>query len=121
MREKIKIIKSEVINNQLLLEVHEDVLLNELKATGQMLVDSDHSSFVYLAEKDDDYTYIVLDEMSWSNMKIALENVLPVLLKNGNGQLELFGFCDELSYLISNIKGNSNYGEEMAGKVEVAF
>jgi hypothetical protein len=36
-------------------------------------------------------------------------------------QLELTNFYEELTELINNIRGNSNYGAEMVTKVEEIF
>ncbi|MFL6562385.1 MAG: hypothetical protein ACJ8MO_40575 [Bacillus sp. (in: firmicutes)] len=36
-------------------------------------------------------------------------------------QKELNNFHDEFNYVLTNIKGNSNYGKEMVTKVESIF
>lgn len=120
MREKITINNSKLIDDQELILQTEDSI-NELNPTGQMLVDSDHLSFIYIAEKNDVYTYIALHEETWANLKTALELKIPVFIANESEKLELVGIIDELQYLIENIKGNSNYGEEMVTKVEYTF
>ena len=108
-------------NNRVLLEIEKDQSLNEFKASGRMLVDSDNLSFIYLLEKDDHYTYIALPDTVWTDMKVAITESLPVVITNGSEEIQLTQFREELTYLIENIKGNSNYGELMVSKVEVVF
>ena len=93
----------------------------EMKPMGQMLVDSDQLSFIYVVDKDDDYTYISIPESTWPKLKNALENSAEVYITDQKDQTLLTDFHEELSYLIENIKGNSNYGEAMVEKVEALF
>lgn len=122
MRDKIYITNAIYENSkELRLQVDSGIVLKDLKPTGQMLVDSDHFSFIYLVEKDNEYIYIVSKDEVWSEFRKAIEADVPVYLTNGTERFELSGFLEELSYLIENIKGNSNYGEEMVAKVEETF
>nr|WP_295972572.1 hypothetical protein [uncultured Bacillus sp.] len=120
---EVLVIQDMIISGQheLLLVVDNHCLLGDVKATGQMLVDSAGFSFVYLLENHDSYTYIKLPEVFWSNLKKAIACRLTVSLTNGREKLYLTNFLKELGYLIENIKGNSNYGEEMVYKVEAVF
>jgi Family of unknown function (UPF0738) len=122
MSEKV-IINSVSIMNQteLLLEIDKGTSLKNYKASGQMLVDSDGLSFVYLIETEQTYTYIVIPNTVWEDLKTALSEQLPVFLSNNSERLLLTQFHEELSYLIENIKGNSNYGEKMVAEVEAVF
>lgn len=122
MSEKL-VINSVSVNNgtELQMEVDQQTLLNNYKASGQMLVDSDGLSFVYLLEKEEDYTYIVIPNTVWNELKTALTEQLPVYISNQDERLLLNQFHEELSYLIENIKGNSNYGEKMVNEVEAVF
>ena len=122
MSEKL-VIHRVSVNNQkeIQMEVDQGVSLNQYRAGGQMLVDSDGLSFVYLLEKEEDYTYIVIPNTVWKELKIALTEQLPVYLSNQSERLLLNQFHEELSYLIENIKGNSNYGEKMVNEVEAIF
>jgi hypothetical protein len=86
-----------------------------------MLVDSDGCSFIYLLENADTYTYISIPEIVWNDLKTAVSKNLPVIVTNGSERIFLTNFQEELNYLIENIKGNSNYGEEMVNKVETVF
>ena len=117
------VINTVSVNNQseLQMEVDQQISLSNYKASGQMLVDSDGLSFVYLLEKEEGYTYIVLPNLVWGELKTALTEQLPVYLSNQSERLLLNQFHEELSYLIENIKGNSNYGEKMVNEVEAIF
>lgn len=122
MRERITITSANYTEqNELLLHADSQIDLTDLEPVGQMLVDSDHIAFVYLAEKNNDYTYIVLKDELWGHFKQALDGEGTVYVTNGKNRLELSNFLEELNYLTENIKGNSNYGEEMVGKVEAHF
>lgn len=122
MRKKIYITGAQITNEQELhLQIEPDVLLTEIKPAGQMLVDSDDLSFVYLLEKDDDYTYLVIKDEFWPLLKKGIEGQTSVFLKHEDIKLELDQFFEELEYLVENIKGNSNYGETMVAKVEEVF
>ncbi|EIJ82539.1 hypothetical protein [Bacillus methanolicus] len=119
MKQKIHIQSAQIKENQLLLETESPI--SDLKAVGQILVDSDNFSFIYLTENKDDYTYIVLSESCWAQLREALDTEIPAYLVGQGETLELINFHNELRYLIENIKGNSNYGEEMVEKVENTF
>jgi hypothetical protein len=108
-------------SNELILELDSHYIIDNRKPTGQMLVDSAGFSFVYLLENDDSYTYIKVPEIYWNDLKAALTRRIPVVVTNGKEKLYLEQFLEELSYLIDNIKGNSNYGEEMVKKIEAIF
>ncbi|MFE8700399.1 hypothetical protein ACFYKX_07230 [Cytobacillus sp. FJAT-54145] len=125
MRNKIQVKSASISDNkEFLLYIGEEVTLDGLNPSGTMLVDSDQCSFIYLAEnEDEDYTYIILDEAIWGEIKTSLENPeMKAYIAHKDGKkLELIHFQEELLYLIENIKGNSNYGDEMVGKVEATF
>ena len=122
MSEKLVIHRVNVNNQkEIQMEVDQQISLNQYRASGQMLVDSDGLSFVYLLEKEEGYTYIVLPNLVWGELKTALTEQLPVYLSNQSERLLLNQFHEELSYLIENIKGNSNYGEKMVNEVEAVF
>jgi len=119
MKKKILIQKAVLTDSKLILETDESI--NGLIPGEQILVDSDNSAFIYLMEDQEDYTYIVLSEDLWSYLKTANEQKLSVLVRSNKEQVELINFYDELEYILSNIKGNSNYGEELVTKVEEFF
>lgn len=122
MREKISVIGAKTtIENELHLQINNEISVRSLKALGQMLVDSDGLSFVYLLEKNNEYTYAIIKEDVWPQLKWAMEEKAAVRLSNDHESIELVDFLDELNYLVDNIKGNSNYGEDMVTKVEEIF
>jgi Family of unknown function (UPF0738) len=119
MKRKIIIQTAILTENELILET--DEFINGLIPGEQILVDSDNSAFIYLMEDQNDYTYIVLSENLWPYLKTANEKKLPLLVKSNQEQIELISFLEELEYILSNIKGNSNYGDELVTKVEGFF
>ena len=96
-------------------------LLQRTSAAGQIIADSDHYAFVYLAENEEEYVYLYLDESIWSELKKALNEKAAVIAKSDEYSLELDQFIEELDYLVDNIEGNGNYGDEMVKKVESVF
>jgi hypothetical protein len=111
---------------QAIIETNRVNLLTNEPITGlipreHILVDSDNFSFIYLMEENDQYVYIVLDESMWSTLKESIDKKLPAYLISDKDQIELTSFQDEIEYIINNIKGNGNYGEEMVEKVEKTF
>jgi hypothetical protein len=121
MRKKIHLTKAELMEDQLVLHSSEKVEESELKPAGQVLVDSDNFSFVYFAESQEDYVLIHIQEECWTALNKAFEQKLPVYAGIGETEFELEGLHQELDFLIENIEGNSNYGEEMVKKVEAVF
>lgn len=121
MSKKIIVTEAKVEKDELLLLTDMETQIASLRATGQMLVDSDQLSFIYIVEKEDEYQYITIPEVVWSSIQQGLQYGLEIVLANPGGKLKLDSFRVELEYLIENITGNSNYGEEMVAKVEQLF
>lgn len=121
MSQRIMINDAFIENNELLLVTGSEIAIADLTATGQMLVDSNQVSFIYIVEKENSYEYITIPEQTWSVIQEALLARVEVNLINKQDKLPLPGFQGELDYLIANITGNSNYGEEMVAKVEQVF
>ncbi|TMU88065.1 hypothetical protein FGG79_08135 [Bacillus sp. BHET2] len=96
-------------------------LLQGTSAAGQIIADSDNYAFVYLAENEEEYVYLYLNESIWSELKKALKEKAAVIAKSDEYSLELDQFIEELDYLVDNIEGNGNYGDEMVKKVESVF
>ncbi|MBM7604063.1 hypothetical protein FS935_12575 [Metabacillus litoralis] len=122
MNKRIELTKANINNKTLVLEpesTHSE--FGELKAKGQMLVDSDHLAFIYILDSSDAFVYASLPHSIWSELRTAKEDNLPVIAKIGDQELELVELSDELTYLLGNIKDNANYGEEMENKVVEAF
>ncbi|TYS90843.1 hypothetical protein [Rossellomorea aquimaris] len=108
-------------NGTLYLHTDQAELLQGTTAAGQIIADSDRYAFVYLAENEEEYVYLYLEESIWDELKIALQEKSAVIAKSHDYSLELDQFTEELDYLVSNIEGNGNYGDEMVKKVESVF
>ncbi|WP_312095470.1 hypothetical protein [Niallia sp.] len=121
MKQKWTIKETAIRENKLIFQLQGDTNLENTKACGQMLVDSDSLAFIYLLEKENEYVYLEIPEMVWKECKVALESNHTFLIKDANGELLLENFKDELEYLIENIRGNGNYGEEMENAVSSVF
>lgn len=121
MKKMMSVLSAVIENETLMLKVDETNSLIDVKPKEQMLVDSDQLSFVYILEINEEYTYLVLTSEIWQILKKAVDQSLSVILTNQKDSLPLPMFIEELNFLIENIKGNSNYGEEMVEKVESTF
>lgn len=94
---------------------------NNIRPTGQMLVDSDQLAFIYVLDNGEDFVYLSVKEGLWPSLKKALEQTLPVYAVINNEEILLDNLYEELSYLTENIKDNANYGNEMEQKVVEVF
>ncbi|MDP4104462.1 MAG: hypothetical protein Q8935_05855 [Bacillota bacterium] len=119
MNKLIKIQQATIENNRVQLLTNESI--TGLIPREHILVDSDNISFIYLMEENDHYVYIGLDESAWPALRESMNKKLPAYLISDNDQIELTSFQEEIEYIINNIKGNGNYGEEMVEKVEKTF
>ena len=95
--------------------------IEQLEDTKQMLVDSDNMSFVYVVDINDQFMYVGLSDNIWANLKHVLHKDMKVFLEINKKVIELSAVKEELCYLISNIEGNVNYGDEMVARVEEVF
>lgn len=121
MSQRIVITEAFIKNNELMLSTDSKAEIADLTATGQMLVDSDQLSFIYIVEKEEGYQYISIPYETWNVIHEGLRAGMVANLTAGEQKLKLKGFSEEMEYLIANITGNSNYGEEMVAKVEQVF
>ncbi|MFC0469533.1 hypothetical protein ACFFHM_03000 [Halalkalibacter kiskunsagensis] len=105
--------------------VQENVELEKaqsLQAGNRMLVDSDGLAFVYILEDDSAFYYVSFPQETWSNLKDSYEQTASLMLILAEDiEIELTSIKEELSFLIENIEGNSNYGEEMERAVQEIF
>lgn len=120
MSQRIMINDAIIENNELQL-MAADVEIKDMAATGKMLVDSNQMSFIYLIENEAGYQYVSIPEQTWGLVRQALSMCADVFLVCNQTKLKLSEFQSEMDYLIANITGNSNYGEEMVAKVEQIF
>jgi hypothetical protein len=122
MRKKMFIEKAERENNKLLLipALHSFSLENA-QAKNYMLVDSDELAFIYIIEVNNEFIYVSIPKSLWTELNEAMKERTPVFIKDEATLIELSGIADELTYLIENIEGNANYGEEMEKAVKEIF
>lgn len=121
MKKRIKVLAVRKTEGKLLLETEQVHDAGNLAAKGQMLVDSDQFSFIYILDNGEDFLYIDLSSDIWPHLKEAKNEELPVYAKVGEKEILLTQFHEELEFLLENIKGNANYGEEMEKMVESVF
>ncbi|MGM0874632.1 MAG: hypothetical protein ACQEWV_07465 [Bacillota bacterium] len=122
MNKRIELTEATIENNNLILQPASfKAELEDLKAKGQMLVDSDQLAFIYILETADEFVYAGLPHTIWTKLKEAKDKDLNVTLKIKEQEIELVDLLEELDYLLENIKGNANYGEEMENKVVQLF
>lgn len=94
---------------------------NTLQPREHVLVDSDQLAFLYILESEQEYVYVSIPHTLWSALKEGLdENREAVAVINGV-QVPLIQLKEEIGYLVENIEGNANYGEELVKKVEEIF
>lgn len=122
MNKRIELTEAKFETDNLILQSSSIISnINGLQAKGQMLVDSDKLSFVYLLETEDEFVYAGIPYSVWNELKEARDKGYRAMIRIEDQDIELVGLYDELNYLIENIKGNANYGEEMEKKVEELF
>lgn len=92
-----------------------------MTASSRMITDTDRMSFVYLIEAGDQYTYLHFDHKDWGALSLIAKEPGPVSLSDGEHQIELLEFHNELSMLLMNIEGNDNYGNQFVEEVENVF
>ena len=122
MQKRIEITKQLIKDGRLELYTEDQSIKKlNLRPSGRMLVDSDALSFIYILENDEEFVYVSLSSNLWTNLKEVLEKNLNIILIIEDQKINLEGIIDELTYLISNIEGNANYGEQMVSQVEAIF
>ncbi|WP_257349130.1 hypothetical protein [Pseudalkalibacillus decolorationis] len=100
-------------------ELNRDI---ELHPSEQVLVDSDTLAFIYILDTPNDFVYVSFPKEHWGELKDAINQSKETRLHLTNHpDLSLEGLKPELEYLIENIKGNANYGNEMMKSVESVF
>ncbi|WP_028402592.1 hypothetical protein [Ectobacillus panaciterrae] len=122
MQKKISVKSAEQTEHALVFcAEHTDLQTEELKPRHHMLVDSDNLAFLYILEGDGDYMYVSIPHTVWPACKQMLDEHKKAYVRVNETELELEQLQEELEYLISNIEGNANYGEELVSKVEAIF
>lgn len=93
----------------------------ELQARGQMLVDSVALAFIYILENNDEFVYASIPYTVWSSLNEARIGNYEIALQVNGEEILLVELLTELSYLLENIQGNANYGDQMEEKVVELF
>ncbi|ADC48439.1 hypothetical protein BpOF4_01860 [Alkalihalophilus pseudofirmus OF4] len=93
-----------------------------IKAGERMLVDSDGLALIYIIEDDEQFYYVSFGQNTWPMLDEAYKTETPLILEfDSNHTLELVQLHAELDFLLENIEGNSNYGEELETAVCEVF
>ncbi len=124
MTARLEVTSTEVKDNTIQFNCKSESLEKDLnlEPSGQVLVDSDSLSFIYILETDDSFIYVSIPKDHWSELKSVLtEEKEGVLSLSHHGSFPMDGLREELEYLIQNISGNANYGSEMMSSVEEIF
>lgn len=121
MRKLYTIERFEIINQELHFILNDKEQHIQLEATGQVIVDSDNASFLYIVEENNAYSYISFTKEVWPQLlQMSLTEQIPYL-RWSTGRIELTNFVEELNGLLFNIEGNGNYGETFVAAVEQQF
>ncbi|MEH7239253.1 hypothetical protein [Bacillus sp. JJ1562] len=122
MQKRIEISHLNYSNNGLELKADQtDFGTAGLRASGQMLVDSDSLAFIYKLENEQEFIYVSLPSAVWPSLKKVISEKQQVILHLEENEIELADIIPELEYLLENIEGNANYGNEMVELVESTF
>ncbi|MCF6136864.1 hypothetical protein [Pseudalkalibacillus berkeleyi] len=124
MTTRLEITSCEVKEDTVQFSINSESLAKDLalEPSGQVLVDSDSLSFIYILETEDSFIYVSIPKDYWSDMKTVLTDGKDAVLQlSHHGSIPMVGLKDELEYLIQNISGNANYGSEMMNSVEEIF
>ncbi|WP_099354190.1 UPF0738 family protein [Fredinandcohnia onubensis] len=122
MQKRIEISEMNTSNNQLeLIAERPNFDTAGLQASGQMLVDSDSLAFIYKLENEKEFIYVSLPSSIWPSLKNVISENQKVILHLEENEIELIDIIPELEYLLQNIEGNTNYGNEMVELVEKTF
>ncbi|MEK5443708.1 UPF0738 family protein [Fredinandcohnia sp. FSL W7-1320] len=122
MQKRIEISEMKTSNNQLeLIAEKPNFDTTGLQSSGQMLVDSDSLAFIYKLENEKEFIYVSLPSSIWPSLKNVISEKQKVILHLEENELELIDIIPELEYLLQNIEGNTNYGNEMVELVEKTF
>lgn len=88
---------------------------------GTMIADSEQGSLLYIIEENDEFVYVTIPKEFWTEIKKANDLKKDVFLQAGEGTLALENWNNELSFLVQNVDGNFNYGEEFVKQIQSVF
>ncbi|WP_459500754.1 UPF0738 family protein [Bacillus sp. C1] len=122
MQNKIQVKSVEERENALIFcAENTEVQVAELTARNHVLVDSDHLSFLYILENESAFIYVSIPHTCWTAMQDAMKQEKAMFVRVNDTEIELEQLKEEVEYLIENIEGNANYGEELVTAVEKVF
>lgn len=121
MRNTYKIEQFEIVQNELHFSLNELGEEKQFLPAGQVIVDSDDFSFIYIIEEGNQYSYLKIPQKLWPQLVALLKTENNPFLQVGNQLIELSDFNEELKTLLFNIEGNDNYGADFVTAVENEF
>ena len=121
MRNVYTVKQVEIVHNQVQFILNEKKQLSQLQSTGQVIVDSDNETFLYIIEENNSYSYVSFEKLVWPHLLQMIVSEQKPFLRVEDGQFELTQFVEELTALLYNIEGNGNYGDSFVQSVEEAF
>ena len=121
MRNVYTINQFEIVHNEFYFILNESKQQFQIQATGQVIVDSDHGSFIYIIEEAGAYSYIRFPKSIWPQLVEMIKQQRDPFLRVNGEEIQLSNFFEELHMLLFNIEGNGNYGEAFVAAVEEVF
>ncbi|KFN01194.1 hypothetical protein D0U04_16105 [Bacillus clarus] len=122
MQNKIQVKSVEERENALIFcAENTEVEVKELSARNHVLVDSDNLSFLYILENESSFIYVSIPHTCWEAMYDAMKKDKAMYIRVNDVEIELEQLKEEVEYLVGNIEGNANYGEELVTAVEKVF
>lgn len=108
--------------NAMILNIkNHDLNLANCHDVGTMIADSEQSSLLYIIEENEEFVYVTMPVDYWSEMKKAYDLKSEVFLQVGEAQFPLENWQNELTFLVENVVGNFNYGEEFVKQIQTVF
>ncbi|CAM4091992.1 hypothetical protein BAMA_17450 [Bacillus manliponensis] len=122
MQNKIQVKSVEKKENALIFcAENTELRVEELSTRDHVLVDSDNLAFLYILENETSFIYVSIPHTCWEEMHEAMKNDMTMFVRVNEVELELSAMKEEVEYLVENIEGNANYGEELVNEVEKVF
>ena len=121
MRNVYTIDQYEVLHNDFFFIVKESDEHIQIQPAAQIIADSDNEAFIYIVEENGVYSYLRFARSIWPQLVEVVKRKQDPSLRVGAQQIVLTNFFEELSMLLFNIEGNSNYGEDFVQAVEQSF
>lgn len=121
MRNVYTIDQYEVLHNEFFFIVKESDEHIQIQPAAQVIVDSDNEAFIYIVEENGVFSYLRFARSIWPLLVEVVKSKQDPSLRVGAQQIVLTNFFEELSILLFNIEGNSNYGDDFVQAVEQSF